>query len=125
MVALVDVSSAYDISPDQIDILSIGTGNPPFELRPKAAFGGAVSCLAAIKAAMFLTPDNATAQAKPLLGPHKCLRVDPVGVGGPIEMAAYDRALSALPKLAEDRKCGLWGQRVSVRVDLGGSRFIK
>src|SRR3546814_3156920 len=27
MVALVDVLSAYDISPDQIDILSIGTGN--------------------------------------------------------------------------------------------------
>lgn len=101
MVALVDVLSAYDISPDQIDILSIGTGNPPFELRPKAALGGAVSWRAAIKAAMFLTTDNATAQAKLLLGPDKCLRVEPVGDDGTIEMDDYDRALSALPKLAD------------------------
>src|SRR3546814_11725761 len=37
MVALVDVLSAYDISPDQIDILSIGTGNPPFEQIGRAS----------------------------------------------------------------------------------------
>src|SRR3546814_12116971 len=95
MVALVDVLSAYDISPDQIDILSIGTGNPPFELRPKAAFGGAVSWRAAIKAAMFLTTDNATAQAKLLLGPDK------------------------------DRKSVVQGKSGSVRVDIGGGRIIK
>src|SRR3546814_9793514 len=83
--------------------------NPPFELRPKAAFGGAVSWRAAIKAAMFLTTDNATAQAKLLLGPDKCLRVEPVGDDGTIEMDDYDRALSALPKLAdrsEERRVG-------------------
>lgn len=101
MVALVDALSTYEISPDQIDILSIGTGNPPFELRPKAALGGAVSWRAAIKAAMFLTTDNATAQAKLLLGPDKCLRVEPVGDDGTIEMDDYDQALSALPKLAD------------------------
>ena len=75
MVALVDVLSAYDVSPNQIDVLSIGTGNPPFELRPKAALGGAVSWRGAIKAAMFLTTDNATAQAKLLLGPDRCVRL--------------------------------------------------
>ena len=101
MVALVDVLSAYEISPDQIDILSIGTGNPPFELRPKAALGGAVSWRAAIKAAMFLTTDNATAQAKLLLGPDKCLRIEPVGGDGTIEMDDYDRALSVLPTSAD------------------------
>src|SRR3546814_15171652 len=36
-----------------------------------------------------------------LLGPDKCLRVEPVGDDGTIEMDDYDRALSALPKLAD------------------------
>ncbi|GMN04548.1 CBASS cGAMP-activated phospholipase [Erythrobacter sp. MTPC3] len=101
MVALVDVLSAYDISPEQIDILSIGTGNPPFELRARAATGGAISWREAIKAAMFLTTDNATAQAKLLLGPDRCLRFEPGGDTGTIEMDDYDRAIPALPPLAD------------------------
>src|SRR3546814_19325761 len=43
LVALVDVLSAYEISPDQINLLSISPGKPPFEMRVKAAFGGAVT----------------------------------------------------------------------------------
>jgi patatin-like phospholipase/acyl hydrolase len=101
MVALVDVLSAYDVSPNQIDVLSIGTGNPPFELRPKAALGGAVSWRGAIKAAMFLTTDNATAQAKLLLGPDRCVRFEPPSEDGAIEMDDYDRALAVLPILAD------------------------
>jgi hypothetical protein len=82
-------------------ILSARTGNPPFELRPKSAIGGAVSWRAAIKAAMCLTTDNATAQAKLLLGPDQSIRVEPVGDDATIEMDDNDSALSALPKLAD------------------------
>lgn len=100
MVALVDVLTAYELSFDQIDILSIGTGNPPFELKRKAVYGGLIDWREAIKAAMFLTTDNATAQAKLLIAPNKCLRLEPVGSSASIEMDDYDVAFSVLPAAA-------------------------
>ena len=100
MVSLVDALSAYAIRPEQLRILSIGTGNPPFELKRPAVFGGIWSWKKIIKAAMFLTSDNATAQAKLLLGPDRCLRVEPTGSAATIEMDDYDRALEVLPELA-------------------------
>lgn len=102
MVALVDVLSAYDINPNQIQIFSIGTGNPAFELAKPSVFGGLLSWKAVIKAAMFLTTDNATAQAKLLLGPEKCLRIEPTGTAASIGLDDYDRAISELPQLAEE-----------------------
>lgn len=42
MVALVDAATAYDLTFDQVEILSIGTGNAPFSLRKSAVFGGAI-----------------------------------------------------------------------------------
>jgi uncharacterized protein len=101
MVALVDALSAYDLSFDQIEIFSIGTGNAPFELRKPDVFRGLVAWREAIKAAMFLTTDNATAQVKLLLGPDACLRLEPSGAYACIEMDNYDGALSRLPALAD------------------------
>lgn len=100
MAALVDALSAYDLTTEQIDILSIGTGNAPFELRRPDVFLGAYAWKEVIKAAMFLTTDNATAQAKLLLGPSRCLRVEPSGADAQIEMDDYDRAFGKLPELA-------------------------
>jgi hypothetical protein len=54
----------------------------------------------AIKAAMFLTTDNATAQVKLLLGPDGCLRLEPSGADACIEMDDYDGAFVRLPALA-------------------------
>jgi patatin-like phospholipase/acyl hydrolase len=101
MVALVDALSAYDLEPDQIRILSIGTGNPAFELKRPAVFGGIWSWKKIIKAAMFLTTDNATAQVKLLLGPEKCLRVEPTGEAAGIELDDYDRTFVHLPDMAQ------------------------
>jgi uncharacterized protein len=101
MVALVDALSAYDLSFDQIEIFSIGTGNAPFELRKPDVFRGLVAWREAIKAAMFLTTDNATAQVKLLLGPDGCLRLEPSGADACIEMDDYDGAFSRLPALAD------------------------
>jgi uncharacterized protein len=100
MVALVDALSAYDLTPDQIEVLSVGTGNAPFELRKPDIFRGLVAWHAAIKAAMFLTTDNATAQVKLLLGPEKCLRLEPSGAAASIEIDDYDAAFALLPDLA-------------------------
>ena len=101
MVAMVDALSAYDIEPDQVRVLSIGTGNPPFELKHPAVLGGIWSWKKIIKAAMFLTTDNATAQAKLLLGPDRCLRIEPKGKAAAIEMDDYDLAFAHLPEVAQ------------------------
>lgn len=101
MVALVDAVTAYDVSFDQVEILSIGTGNAPFSLRKPAVLGGAIAWRAAIKAAMFLTTDNATAQAKLLLGPDRCLRIEPEEADSLIELDDYDGAFARLPARAE------------------------
>jgi uncharacterized protein len=101
MIALVDALSAYDLEFDQIEILSIGTGNPPFELRKPNVFRGLVAWREVIKAAMFLTTDNSTAQVKLLLGPDQCLRIEPSGADAAVEMDDYDQALARLPRLAE------------------------
>ncbi len=94
MVALVDALSAYDLTFEQIEIFSIGTGNPPFELRKPDVVRGLIAWREAIKAAMFLTTDNATSQAKLLLGPERCLRLEPGGADAGVEMDDYDQAAS-------------------------------
>ena len=100
MVALVDALSAYDLAPEQIEVFSIGTGNAPFELSRPAVFGGVWAWKKIIKAAMFLTTDNATSQAMLLLGPDRCLRVAPDGKNALVEMDDYDAAFARLPALA-------------------------
>lgn len=101
MVALVDALTAYDLTPEQIEVFSIGTGNAPFELSRPDVFGGMWAWKEVIKAAMFLTTDNATAQAKLLLGPDRCLRLEPAGKDALVEMDDYDAALGRLPALAK------------------------
>lgn len=100
MVALVDALTTYDITPDQVQVLSIGTGNAPFSLSKDKVISGLVAWREAIKAAMFLTTDNATAQVKLLLGPERCLRIEPEGDDATVEMDDYDAAFARLPALA-------------------------
>ena len=50
---------------------------------------------------MFLTTDDATAQAKLLLGPEQCLRLEPTGEDAFVEMDDYGAAYSRLPDLAK------------------------
>ena len=108
MIAVIDALTAYDLTIEQIDVLSIGTGNAPFELSRPGVFGGLWAWREVIKAAMFLTTDNATAQAKLLLGPDRCLRLEPSGQDALIEMDDYDTALAQFPELAEqDFKAGI------------------
>jgi patatin-like phospholipase/acyl hydrolase len=102
MVALVDALSVYDLAPQQIQIFSIGTGNAPFQLHRDGVFGGLFAWREVIKAAMFLTTDNATAQAKLMLGPERCLRIEPEESDSAIELDDYDRAFEFLPARARE-----------------------
>lgn len=100
MAAVIDALTAYDIGVEQIKILSIGTGNPPYRLSKSAVFGGLFSWREVIKASMFLSTDNALAQATLLLGPEQVLRVEPSGDAANIELDDYDNAMNLLPEAA-------------------------
>lgn len=108
MVAIVDALSAYELTRGQIQLLSIGTGNPPFEISMTAANGGLIHWKDIIYAAMYLTTDNATAQSTLLLGADQVLRIEPKGDDAAIELDDYDGAHACLLPLAErvfdDRK---------------------
>jgi hypothetical protein len=43
MIALVDAVTAYDVSFDQVEVLSSGTGNAPFALRKPDVLRGAIA----------------------------------------------------------------------------------
>jgi patatin-like phospholipase/acyl hydrolase len=107
MIALVDAMSAYDVSLDQIQVLSIGTGNAAFELNAQQALSGWFAWREVIKAAMYLTTDNVTSQVKLLLGPDRCIRIEPTGADASIEMDDYDTAMAQLPaRAARDFEAG-------------------
>jgi len=101
MAAVVDTLSAYDVSRDQIQVLSIGTGNAPYEIGKFAVRGGLFQWREIIKGAMFLTTDNAQAQAELLLGPEKILRLEPKGDAAAIGLDDWRAAVDKLVPLAE------------------------
>jgi patatin-like phospholipase/acyl hydrolase len=102
MVGVVEALSSYRISLDQIDVLSIGTGNKVYEITQSNVFGGLFSWREIIKAAMFLTTDNAQAQAALLLGPEHILRMEPAGRAAEIELDDWVEAAKQLPTQARE-----------------------
>jgi predicted acylesterase/phospholipase RssA len=102
MVAIVDVLSAYDVSREQIEVLSIGTGNFPFSITLSSARKGLWRWKEVIKGAMFLTTDNAHAQACLLLGPDKVLRLEPGPDANNIELDDWVAATARLPNMANN-----------------------
>lgn len=102
LAAVIDALSAYDISREQIEILSIGTGNPPFEINLKDARRGLFRWREAIKAAMFLTTDNAHAQAALLLGPECITRLEPTKEAATIGLDDWKSSVGVMPQMAAD-----------------------
>ena len=100
LVAVIDTLSAYDITREQIEILSVGTGNLPFQITLKNAKGGLFRWREVIKAAMFLTTDNAHAQAALLIGPDKITRMEPSEEVAAIELDDWDASIKLLPTMA-------------------------
>jgi patatin-like phospholipase/acyl hydrolase len=101
MAAVVDALSAYDMTREQIEIFSIGTGNSPYEISKFALRGGFFQWIEIIKGAMFLTTDNAQSQAALLLGPERILRLQPEGDAANIELDDWTNARVMLPPLAK------------------------
>lgn len=100
MVAIVDALSCYDITTEQIDVLSIGTGNFPFELTLKSSKAGLIGWRQAITAAMYLTSDNASSQAGLLIGPENIARFEPDEDAASIALDDWAKSMEILPETA-------------------------
>lgn len=101
MAAVVDTLSAYEVSREQIEVFSIGTGNAPYAISRFAVRGGFFQWAEIIKGAIFLTTDNAQAQATLLLGPERILRLEPTGEAAAIDLDDWQSAVDQLIPLAE------------------------
>ncbi len=100
MTGIIDALSAFDISREQLRCISIGTGNAPYEISLMAARGGFWRWREIISAAVFLTTDNATAQAELLIGPEHIVRLEPDDLATGIELDDWKEAVKFLPDLA-------------------------
>lgn len=98
MLAVIEALVCFDISPDQIDVLSLGCGEDPYLVSgAQRRFGGKLFWSDAIFAAMRLQSMAATNQARLLLGPPSVVRILPQNHVPPIELDDWRRAVDNLP----------------------------
>lgn len=105
MVGVVDALSCYAISPQQIRILSIGSGTKkPILGAGAVTFGGALGWMhrsALIESLMHYSAMNADGQAGLLVGRDRLLRIEPEGTAASVQMTDYKAAAGILPAEAE------------------------
>jgi uncharacterized protein len=102
MLGLVEALSAFDVSTDQIEILSIGCGDEPYVIfGDQINQGGQWHWRTIMFAAMRLQSLAATNQARLLLGPPKVVRINPPPFEPPIELDDWERASRLLPPAAD------------------------
>ena len=98
MIAVVEALICWEVSPDQIDVLSISCGEDPYIISDfQMKWSGKLFWSNAIFAAMRLQSLAATNQARLLLGPPSVVRVVPAGHQPPIALDDYKRAVDLLP----------------------------
>lgn len=97
MIGVIEALTCFTISPDQIDVLSLGCGNEPYVVsNAQTAWGGLWHWRSIIHAAMRLQALAATNQARLLLGPPAVTRIDPPNFNPPILMDDYARSVELL-----------------------------
>ncbi|MEQ8451888.1 MAG: CBASS cGAMP-activated phospholipase [Nitratireductor sp.] len=100
LVAVTEALSAFSITPDQLQVLSIGTGNQPFEISLKAARGGLWQWKEAVSGAMSLSTDNSAAQVGLMIGSERVVRIEPERQIASIEIDDWEEAVRHLPDAA-------------------------
>lgn len=107
MVALVDALACYDVPPENVRILSLGTGDDLFSTTSlqNAGFLGWINPLRAggpalFRAAVKAQSHDALGQAGLLIGRHNLLRIDPSEGDRPIDLDDVARAIRELPSVA-------------------------
>lgn len=77
MLAVIEALTCFKITPEQIDVLTLGCGDDPYVVSPvQIRLGGLFFWKDAIFAAMRLQSLAATNQARLLLGPPNVMRID-------------------------------------------------
>jgi len=98
MCAAVEALSSYDIQPNQISILSVGTGTRTVTLKQSLIRAGMLGWRGALSTAMFLTTETALSQARLLVGFDNVVRMEPSEAGAAIELDDWTNASALLPK---------------------------
>lgn len=101
LVAVTEALSCFDIEPSQIQVLSIGTGNQPFELSLKDARGGLFHWKYALAGAMHLSTENAASQVSLFIGDKNVVRIEPEKQIAAIELDDWLEAKAHMPDAAE------------------------
>ncbi len=100
-IAVLEALTAFDVSPDQIKVLSIGCGDDPYYVSNwQRKWGGFFFWRKIIEAAMRLQSLNATNQARLLLSPQNVTRIDPPQFTPKIDLDDWVRAKELLPSVA-------------------------
>lgn len=103
MLAVIEAMICFDVSWDQIDVLSLGCGDDPYVVSPlQSALGGKLTWYDLIFAAMRLQSLAATNQARLLLGPPAVRRIDPPANPKPIKLDDFRRARDELIPAAKN-----------------------
>jgi patatin-like phospholipase/acyl hydrolase len=99
--AVIEALTAYDLSPSQIRVLSIGTGTAAEKLSEARIRAGYIGWWDIIKTAMFLTSDSHHGLASLLVGASSIIRLYPDVTEIPkIELNDWQAAISHLPNQA-------------------------
>jgi hypothetical protein len=103
MIAVTEVLTSFDVSRDQVRILSIGCGDDPYKVEGAKIFkGGMLHWKDIIFAAMRLQSQSAIGQAGLIVGPENLLRLDVPKTVPKIELDDWTSAVELLPPAAED-----------------------
>lgn len=102
MNAVVDALACYDITREQIRVLSLGTGDSTFTVPERVRNGGVAhwAVLRAFSAASRAQSKNALGQTYLLVGKNNVLRVDVPETENPIALDDVARSLKELPLAA-------------------------
>lgn len=97
MLAVIEAMTCYDISRDQVQVLSIGCGDDRYIVsRPEITKGGIWHWRRVMLAAMRLQSLAATNQARLLLGPPQVVRIDPPEISPSIKLDDWKRSVHEL-----------------------------
>lgn len=97
MLAVIEAMTCFDISRDQIQVLSIGCGDDRYVVsRPEITKGGLWHWRRVMLAAMRLQSLAATNQARLLLGPPQVVRIDPPQISPSIRLDDWKRSIREL-----------------------------
>lgn len=101
MLGVIEAMTCYDISRDQVRVLSLGCGNDRYVVsRPESTKGGIWHWRRIMLAAMRLQSLAATNQARLLLGPPQVVRIDPPDIQPAIRLDDWQRSVDELLPIA-------------------------